>query len=553
MSMTTSPNPTPEPNTFQLGLCMAGAVSAGAYTAGALDFLIEALDTWEEARAAGEAVPSHSAKLRALSGASAGGMCAGILAALLHRRFAPARDDASRAANPLWRAWVEGPRIEALLDPSDRGGDAGPVLSLLNVEVLQRIVDGVLDAPGEAVVRPWVAPALPISLSVGNLRGVPYGMGFGGEGTPSHKMRMHADSAGFVLGDAARHRDLLPLAPPSASGAANWKRLGQAALASGAFPLALRARALVRPGSDYAKREVEIPGDGHPLSAHRDTLVTGMLPDWPGGEVPDSYGYLCVDGGVFDNEPLALCHRHMLDLPGQRFVRDGRFADRTVVMLDPFPDTPGVGPSDAATPLRALAIALVEAWKMQCRFGAVDVALAGAPDVYSRMMLVPSRGGSDEVSGAPLAAGGLGAFLGFFHREFRAHDFALGRRNMQRFLARHLALPAENPLFAGAAVRPAGALLAQVKPGHLPVIPLLGRCVVEEALPRWPVGELEPDTLAGPIRARMDVVAKDLLRTAPLGTFGGLAARGYWWWKRNELVMAAIGAIRGALVAKRLI
>lgn len=549
--MTTSPNPTPEPGTFQLGLCMAGAVSAGAYTAGALDFLIEALDTWEEARAAGQPVPSHRVTLRALSGASAGGMCAAILAALLNRRFAPARDDASRAANPLWQAWVEGPDIAKLLDPADRAA-GGPVLSLLNVNALQQIVDRVLDAPGETVTRPWVAASLPIALSVGNLRGVPYGMAFGGEGTPSHKMRMHADSAGFVLGASPRHGDLVPLAPPSGSGAGNWKLLGQAALASGAFPLALRARALSRPGADYAKREIEIPGDGHPLSAHRDPLVTAMLPDWPGGAAPERYDHLCVDGGVFDNEPLALCRRHMMDLPGQRLVRDGRYADRSVLMLDPFPDTPADGPADAATPLHRLALALTEAWKMQCRFGAVDVALAGAPDVYSRMMLVPSRGGADEASGAPLAAGGLGAFLGFFHREFRAHDFALGRRNMQRFLQRHLALPAENPLFAESAVKPAGAIAAAAKPGHLPVVPLLGRCAEEESLPRWPAGVLRPESLAAPIRARMDAVAKDLLRSAPLGTFGGLAARGYWWWKKDELVAAAVAAIGAALAAKKL-
>ena len=46
--------------------------------------------------------------------------------------------------------------------------------------------------------------------------------------------------------------------------------------------------------------------------------------------------------------------------------------------------------------------------------------------------------------------GGLGAFLGFFHREFRAHDFALGRRNMQRFLARRFSKPVN---FAFALVR----------------------------------------------------------------------------------------------------
>jgi hypothetical protein len=31
---------------FEIGLVMAGAVSAGAYTAGVVDFLIQALDQW---------------------------------------------------------------------------------------------------------------------------------------------------------------------------------------------------------------------------------------------------------------------------------------------------------------------------------------------------------------------------------------------------------------------------------------------------------------------------------------------------------------------------
>ena len=40
--------------TFELALVLGGTVSAGAYTAGALDFLIEALDCWEAARAGGD-------------------------------------------------------------------------------------------------------------------------------------------------------------------------------------------------------------------------------------------------------------------------------------------------------------------------------------------------------------------------------------------------------------------------------------------------------------------------------------------------------------------
>src|SRR5579859_7573639 len=77
-----------EPNKpYRIGLAMAGAVSAGAYTAGALDFLIEALDAWEAAKARGERVPAHQVSLEAASGASAGAMCAALLAILLPGRF----------------------------------------------------------------------------------------------------------------------------------------------------------------------------------------------------------------------------------------------------------------------------------------------------------------------------------------------------------------------------------------------------------------------------------------------------------------------------------
>ena len=50
-------------NTFQIGLALAGAISAGAYTAGVLDFLFQALDEWERARGTGDAPPG----LRAVS------------------------------------------------------------------------------------------------------------------------------------------------------------------------------------------------------------------------------------------------------------------------------------------------------------------------------------------------------------------------------------------------------------------------------------------------------------------------------------------------------
>jgi hypothetical protein len=50
--------------TFHLGINMAGAVSAGAYTAGVLDFLMEALEQWYLAKSTpGAAVPMHDVSI----------------------------------------------------------------------------------------------------------------------------------------------------------------------------------------------------------------------------------------------------------------------------------------------------------------------------------------------------------------------------------------------------------------------------------------------------------------------------------------------------------
>src|SRR5579883_2253275 len=82
---------------FHIALNMAGAVSAGAYTAGVLDFLVEALDEWYEAKESQRAahgddiqwwtIPAHDVRLDVMSGASAGGMCAAIGAVALQEDF----------------------------------------------------------------------------------------------------------------------------------------------------------------------------------------------------------------------------------------------------------------------------------------------------------------------------------------------------------------------------------------------------------------------------------------------------------------------------------
>ncbi|SAL85170.1 hypothetical protein AWB68_07588 [Caballeronia choica] len=70
----------PAEGTFEIGIVLAGAISAGAYSSGVVDFLIEALDAWEAAKEAERktgrpqnewSVPPHDVVLRVFAGASA--------------------------------------------------------------------------------------------------------------------------------------------------------------------------------------------------------------------------------------------------------------------------------------------------------------------------------------------------------------------------------------------------------------------------------------------------------------------------------------------------
>ena len=63
---------------FQLGVTMAGAISAGAYSGGVFDMLFEVLEAWQQAKDAGEDVPTHDVVVPVISGASAGSITGAI-------------------------------------------------------------------------------------------------------------------------------------------------------------------------------------------------------------------------------------------------------------------------------------------------------------------------------------------------------------------------------------------------------------------------------------------------------------------------------------------
>ena len=155
---TTSPSPSPDVP-FEIGLVMAGAVSAGAYTAGVIDFLIQALDEWEKAKdqarkdlAEGKATdcPMHEVRIKVMAGASAGGMTAALAAGLVGMKFQsvtslpPTGHRFEPTNNNLYRSWVNMIDIDPLLDVGDLADPAARPHSLLDSTILTQDADQAL-------------------------------------------------------------------------------------------------------------------------------------------------------------------------------------------------------------------------------------------------------------------------------------------------------------------------------------------------------------------------------------------------------------------------
>ncbi|WP_135466524.1 patatin-like phospholipase family protein [Crenalkalicoccus roseus] len=532
---------------FELAFCMAGAVSAGAYTAGVLDYFVEALDAFAEERrrraGTGEA-PLHEVRVPVLGGASAGGMCAALAAVFLDRRFPPARPEmapAERRANPLYRAWVSDIDIRHLLGTEDLT-EGRKLVSLLDCTVLERIVDGLLDeaqsmAPAH---RPWLASPLRAVVTLSNLRGVPYAMRFQGRGF-RHWMSWHADyvryavtldpAAGAATEDPIKIGEtVLDRAAPR--GSAAREAFKAVALGTGSFPVALAPRVLRRPAADYLYRAALTPtgpfrkgGTYRPRPGWAECIAPAWSP-----AMPDPYAALCVDGGAMNNEPFDLVRRVLVG-HGPSVPKTVQEARRALLLIDPFvnpPDRPG--PEEAQGLVSAI-LPLFRALVQNARFKPEDLAAAADERIGSRFLMAPSRGPNWEAEGA-IAAGHLNGFLGFFSEAYREHDFLLGRRNARSFLLHHFVLPETNPLFAGGRWSEADRArwTVEVEDGvrNLPIIPLCGDLAArEEPMPAWPAGRFRVEEVAPHIRARAAAVVP-ALREALIGA--ALRKPGIWPW-----------------------
>ena len=562
--------------TFDIGLTMAGAVSAGAYTAGVVDFLIQALDAWHEAKRSGAPeTPSHAVNLRVLSGASAGAITAAILATHARVAFPPVLPASNPYApsNPLFSAWVDRIDITELLKHQDLALAARP-LSMLDSTIIDQIGDDILRPPpvgSPSPLRPYMAHCLRVLCTLTNATGVPYQYVSRGGQQYSESMVSHGDFMRFaVINSGTGHAE----APRTSTGwsheyqvdvtgnASLLPLLRQCAIASAAFPLGLRPRELIRDRSDYDHRPVLIPSD----DANKGSSVAYIEPRWPPNP-PSHYDFVNLDGGCIDNNPFELARAELAGGIGKRNDRDGTKASRAVIMIDPFPSVSSArGPqSEADIPLLTAAFTLLGTYKDHARFNPEELALAQSDDVYSRFLIAPKRSApgiagaaADRENPGPwIASGALGGFSGFLSKAYRLHDYFLGRRNCQWFLRKSFSLKIENPLFDGWRNEPWAEEYFIPSSNEtsrwveLPIIPLVPALCRQEYEPDWPYNKFSPSSIEGPVASRLDALFQRWIEGE---AFVSRLARLTWAvWGRGATTKRVLGEIGKALVAQRLL
>ncbi len=298
--------PSSSPTQFEIGLVLAGAISAGAYTAGVIDFLFQALEDWEQDR--GKAgVPSHRVVIKVIAGASAGAITGALGAVALARGYKPRSFTPQQIANryptaygytpqtyqcilpSLYSTWVERPAMVGrngwggLLGTADlvrRNGVPPIVRSLLDASLLDAIKTAALlpdESGSETITKPlpYVAEKLHVFLTISNMRGIPFEVSFGRN---TYGMQTVGDRVHYVVSDLGGaivtsspwlnydttnasiglSVKTLPTAP-AGQVPQNWDLYGTTALASGAFPLGLAPRQLNFPFGHYYTRSYPLP------------------------------------------------------------------------------------------------------------------------------------------------------------------------------------------------------------------------------------------------------------------------------------------------------
>ena len=454
-----------ENNTFRIGLCMAGAVSAGAYTAGVVDYLLEALEEWEKRRGQ-PGVPTHKVAIPVIGGASAGGMTGVITASALEGEIQPVpipeKKDILKEhpENRFYNTWVDllgEDMFTQMMDTADIKKE-GDVVALLNSKFIDEIAEKItkIDSSKPKPSRSYFETPVKIFTTLSNLEGFDYNVDFNADvNREKYVMTVHNDYACFGLYDTPEEKAKIEEGwiPLNFRTNENVDTAKNAAMATGAFPIGLESRELNRKANDVHK------------SKWLKNYFTNVA------DSTEDYRTLNVDGGMINNEPFEKV-RQVLDDITKKENPDSKDSDiikmntgyntfaSTVLMIDPFPSKSKEDREAFSFEKDILSVfgKLLTAVTNQMKVKPEDYMLAMEEGYAGQFLISPSRyfrdpeGNTVDAFGeSAIACGTLAGFGGFISKEFRVHDYYLGRFNCEIFLRDYFTIPEEaltkNPIF----------------------------------------------------------------------------------------------------------
>jgi len=464
--------------TFHLGITMAGAVSAGAYTAGFMDYLIEVLELWDEQKAIikkkllenkpltnyEKKIPMHNVCIDAFGGASAGGMVSMITALSTFSKMPPVKTPSNtKTGNILYDSWVllddddNIKTFEKMLYNDDFDNEIG-FPSLLNSKPIDRIADKVFNElipENEKRERPnYISEDLRVLVTLCSLRGVPFELKFENltsasfPYSPGHRMNEHMIVAHFKMKyDNILDEDVYLKFDPYDDASKTLLKL--CTKATGAFPIGLAPRHFKKKLSTaYIKncilRNLEISDEE---KAAIDIKIDDTF-----------FDFTDIDGGTINNEPYS----EVVQVLEEKHPNyNSKLPMYGTIMIDPFPNFYNQDEAKKVENPFENNLFQNNIWsvipKAYTTFREqVRVKHSGSfYNDYFRLLIFPVKWESYKVlkNHPPLACAALGGFGGFLDIEFRKHDFFLGRNNARNFLRAFFMLKYDeeklHPLFEG--------------------------------------------------------------------------------------------------------
>jgi hypothetical protein len=463
-------------NTFHLGITMAGAVSAGAYSAGFMDYLFEALELWEEQKIIihkklrdnlplndfEKKIPLHNVCIDVLGGASAGGMVGVISALSAFSKMEPVKEPSDeRTGNILYDSWVlldDGPNgvstFEKMLHTNDFENDKDGIPSLLNTRPIDNIADsvfnGFLQEGGKGQWPSYLSEDLRVLVTLCSLRGIPVELDFENftsahfPHSPGHRMNEHRIVAHFKLKyDDLKDKDVFLKFDPFEEGSRELLKL--CTKATGAFPIWLAPQHFKEKLSgEYIENCIlrSLPIE------ERDAVKIHLEEEY--------FDFTDVDGGTINNEPYSEVVQTLEEMNPPYNSKLPMFG---TIMIDPFPNFYNQDESIEVKDIFSSSKYQKTIWEVASRLYSTlreQVRFKHSGSFYRdyfRLLVFPIKWEQKGMlkNHPPLSCASLGGFGGFLDVEFRKHDFFLGRDNARNFLRAFLMLEYDtrdtHPLF----------------------------------------------------------------------------------------------------------